>query len=71
MRGKIIKLSQRGWGFIISPEKRFTRIFFFWSGLKPQYDFESLKVGDEVKFDLIYKENRGWRAINIEVANDY
>ena len=66
--GKIIKLSDKGWGFISSTELKFTRIFFHWSGLKQStLKFPELSVGMKVKFIPIEYKGQGWRAIKIEV----
>lgn len=57
-----------GYGFISSRSKPYTRIFFHWSALVPNTkDFTELKKGDKVKFDLIKYEDKGWRALKIEV----
>jgi hypothetical protein len=34
IKGKIIKVSDEGWGFISSKDIKFTRIFFHWTSLK-------------------------------------
>ena len=66
--GKIVKLSPSGWGFIISPELPFTRIFFHWTALQQNtLNFIDLRVGMKVKFfTQKYKEN-GVRAYKLEV----
>lgn len=69
MTGKIVKLSPKGWGFITSPEKPFTRIFFHWSGLSQKINFLDLKRDMVVSFDLITFQDKGIRAIKIELAN--
>lgn len=71
--GKIIKLSDKGWGFISSKEIPFTRIFFHWTGLNQNtLKFNELKTGMIVEFISIeLKEDskeKGWRAIKIEVV---
>lgn len=65
-----------GYGFINSPQKPYTRIYFHWSGIKPgNKNFAELNKGDTLEFDLIeYIEkvtnvNKGWRAINIDVVS--
>ncbi len=71
MIGKIIKLSENGWGFITSPEKPFTRIFFFWSGLEQStLNFTELKKDMKVEFELIEYKERGPRAIHIRVIDE-
>ncbi len=66
--GKIIKLSDDGWGFISSKEIPFTRIFFHWTSLNQDTShFKELKRGDEVEFTPIEVDGKGWRAIKIDV----
>ena len=68
--GKIVKLSERGWGFILSPQYQFTRIFFHWTALTQNtLNFTELKVGMRVRFfTQKYREN-GVRAYKIEVID--
>ena len=69
MTGKIIKLDKTGWGFITSVDKPFTRIFFHWTGLSQKApNFTELKKGMQVSFDIIEYQDKGWRAIKIEVS---
>lgn len=66
--GKIIKISDEGWGFISSKEVKFTRIFFHWTSLKQNtINFTELKNGMKVEFTPIEVEGKGWRAIKIVV----
>lgn len=66
--GKIIKVSDSGWGFISSKELKFTRIFFHWSSLKQNtLKFTELKNGMKVSFVAVEVPEKGWRAIKIEV----
>lgn len=75
VKGRIVKLSDEGWGFITSKEVKFTRIFFHWSSLTQEtIKFTELKVGMEVEFipqEVTPTETRpnqkGWRAIKINV----
>jgi cold shock CspA family protein len=68
VKGKIIKVSEEGWGFITSIEIKFTRIFFHWTSLKQEtLNFKDLKQGMEVEFTPIEVQDKGWRAIRIEV----
>ena len=67
--GKIIKLSPEGWGFITSKEVPFTRIFFHWTSLKQNTKkFLDLKVGMTVSFIPIEIDEKGTRAIKIQVV---
>lgn len=69
--GKIIHLAEDGWGFITTPEIRFVRIFFHWTGLKPgQPNFKELTKGMQVEFAIKEYPDRGIRAIKIEVVRN-
>jgi cold shock CspA family protein len=71
VEGKIIKLSDDGWGFITTKEIPFTRIFFHWTSLNQDtLHFTELKVGMEVEFTPIELNEKGWRAIRIDVLED-
>ena len=68
VKGKIIKVSEGGWGFISSKDIKFTRIFFHWTSLKQDtLKFTELKNGMKVEFTPIEVEGKGFRAIKIEV----
>lgn len=70
VRGKIIKVSDEGWGFISSKDIKFTRIFFHWTSLKQDtLKFQDLKNGMKVEFTPVEVEKKGWRAIKIRVVN--
>ena len=75
VKGKIVKLDkENGWGFIVSPELRFKRIYFHWSALSPTLDFIKLSIGDMLTFtpteytDPKTNEYKGWRAYKIELG---
>lgn len=72
MRGTIVKLDKTGgWGFITSKEKAFTRFFFYWTAIKSNLvQFTDLKLGQLVDFEPQWVEEKGWRAIRIELVND-
>ena len=71
VHGKIIKVSDGGWGFISSKDIKFTRIFFHWTSLKQDtLKFQELKNGMKVEFTPVEIEGKGWRAIKIEVLQD-
>lgn len=71
LTGKIIKLSDKGYGFISSRDKPFTRIFFHWSALQQTtMKFTDLKVGMKVMFESKEVIGKGMRAIKIEVIHD-
>lgn len=69
--GKIIKVSEDGWGFISSKEIKFTRIFFHWTSLRQDtLKFPELKQGMKVEFTPIEVQDKGWRAIKIKVLEN-
>jgi cold shock CspA family protein len=69
VQGKIIKVSDEGWGFISSKEIKFTRIFFHWTSLKQEtLKFQELRNGMRVEFTPVEVEGKGWRAIKIVVT---
>jgi cold shock CspA family protein len=71
VKGKIIKVSEDGWGFISSKEIKFTRIFFHWTSLKQDtLKFTDLKNGMKVEFTPVEVADKGWRAIKIRVLKD-
>lgn len=69
--GKVIKVSEAGWGFISCKEIAFTRIFFHWTSLKQEtLRFPDLKVGMQVEFTPVEVQGKGTRAIKIVVKED-
>jgi len=71
VKGKIIKVSSGGWGFISSKDIKFTRIFFHWTSLKQEtLKFTELKSGMKVEFTPVEVEGKGWRALKIEVLSN-
>jgi cold shock CspA family protein len=69
--GKIIKISDDGWGFISSKDIKFTRIFFHWTSLKQEtLRFQNLKNGMKVEFTPVEVPEKGYRAIKIVVVTD-
>jgi len=68
--GKIVKLHPNGWGFILSPQLQFTRIFFHWTALSQNtLNFTDLKVGMRVRFYTQHHKEQGVRAYRIEVMD--
>jgi cold shock CspA family protein len=66
--GRIIKLSDEGWGFISSKDIPFTRIFFHWTSLKQNtLNFKELKVGMKVEFTPNEVPGKGFRGVKVEV----
>lgn len=69
--GKIIHLSEQGYGFISSPDIKFTRIFFHWTGLEQgTLNFAELKKGMKVEFIAKEFDEKGWRAIKVKVIEE-
>lgn len=69
--GRIMGLSEKGFGFISSPDIKFTRIFFHWTALKPNtLNFTQLKLGMHVRFEPKNIPDKGIRAIKIEVIQN-
>jgi cold shock CspA family protein len=69
--GKIIKVSDEGWGFISSKDIKFTRIFFHWTSLKQDtLKFTDLRNGMKVEFTPVEVQDKGFRAIKIVVVKD-
>lgn len=67
--GKIIKVSDEGWGFVISNEIKFERIFFHWTSLvHDTLKFPDLKRGMQVEFVPVDKGERGYHAIKVKVV---
>jgi cold shock CspA family protein len=69
--GNISFLSEEGWGFILSKEIEFERIFFHWTGLtQDTARFKSLEKYMKVEFVPIELPGKGFRAIKIRVVNN-
>lgn len=69
VKGRIIKISEKGWGFISSKDIEFTRIFFHWTALRQDtLPFKELKAGMHCEFQPIQIQGRGWRAIHVKVV---
>ena len=70
IKGKILSLNDKGYGFISSTDLEFTKIYFHWSALnRNTVNFKDLKKGMKVEFKLI-KLERGYRAIKIQVIEN-
>lgn len=71
LTGRIIKLSDRGYGFISSKDIPFTKIFFHWSQLtQDTLNFQELRIGMIVEFEPLELENKGHRALRIRVLEN-
>lgn len=71
-KGRIIFIEpSKGFGFIISPDIPFTRIYFYWSSLVHDIlNFKDLTIGMEVEFIPITQIDKGMKAIKIKVINN-
>lgn len=66
--GRIIKIHRSGWGFIVSKDIQFTRIFFHWTALRQDtLRFLELKTGMLVEFTPLEIPDKGYRAMHIRV----
>ena len=71
IQGKIIKVSESGWGFISSRDIKFTRIFFHWTSLmQDTLKFTEIHNGMKCEFTPIEVEGKGFRAIRIRIIQD-
>jgi len=71
INGRVIKISkEKGWGFISSFDKPFTRIFFHWSALEPTFNILNLNPGAKVEFEPMEIPEKGWRAMRIKVIEN-
>lgn len=70
IKGEIIGLSKKGFGFIGTKEIPFTRIFFHWSALEPTTKhFSEIQMQDNVEFEIMEHETKGLRAVAIKVLD--
>lgn len=68
VHGKIIKVSDDGWGFISSKDLPFTRIFFHWTSLvQDTLKFKELKKGMKCEFEPRDIPEKGTRAYKIKI----
>ena len=66
--GKIIKVDEKGWGFITTKEVPFTRIFFHWTALmQDTLNFKQLQTNMKVEFKAQQIPEKGWRALKVRV----
>jgi len=70
VEGKIIKVSEKGYAFIISKDIPFTRIFMHWTALmNDTIHFTELRKGMIVEFTPQETEKQGFRAIRAKVLD--
>lgn len=67
MKGKIARLTDRGFGFITPDEGGDRDVFFHARSLVEGVEYDSLKEGDEVTYDLEEGE-KGPAATNVKPA---
>lgn len=78
IKGKIIRIDPKGYGFIISSELPFERVFFHWSSLRNNtLRFPNLRRGMTVEFvarhqgkDEITGDDKGYKGIRIIVVDE-
>ena len=63
--GKIVKVNEKGFGFIQPDTSGERDIFFHVSGLKNRAEFDGLTVGDRVQYEIDDSQDRP-RANNVE-----
>lgn len=69
VKGQIVALKPNGYGFIVSPDIPFERIYFHWTALKQStLRFPALEKGMKVEFQAQNRGDRGYRAVYIEVV---
>lgn len=69
VKGQIVAIKPNGYGFIVSPDIPFERIYFHWTALKQNtLRFPQLERGMKVEFQPQNRGDRGYRAIYIEVT---
>ena len=69
--GQIVATKPSGFGFIVSPDIPFERIYFHWTGLRQNtLRFPMLKRGMKVEFQPQHRGERGYRALHIEVIGE-
>lgn len=71
VRGKLTRVDPKGFGFIISRDIPYTRIFFHWSGLlQTTLNFKDLEKGMIVEFNPFLLKDKGYRALRIKVVEE-
>ncbi len=66
MKGKIVRLTDRGFGFI-TPDEGGKDLFFHARSLQEGVTFDSLKEGQEVSYE-VQDGDKGPSAVNVMVA---
>lgn len=66
--GKITFIDESGWGFILSKDVPFTRIFFHWTQLRQDtLNFKDIEEGMKVEFIPKEIQDKGYRAYRIKI----
>lgn len=69
--GKITFIDESGWGFILSKDVPFTRIFFHWTQLRQDtLNFKDIEEGMKVEFIPKETPDKGYRAYRIKIISD-
>lgn len=69
--GKITFIDESGWGFILSKDVPFTRIFFHWTQLRQDtLNFKDIEEGMKVEFIPKETSDKGYRAYRIKILED-
>lgn len=67
--GKIIHLNkEKGYFFVTSYAKPFTRIHVHWQSLHHTLNILNLNEGDEVSGELRQNSDGGWRLIRVDLV---
>ena len=66
--GKIVKVDDKGYGFIQPDEEGKRDMFFHVSGMQNRAEFDSLNVGDRVQYDIDNSQDRP-RGIDVEITS--
>lgn len=66
MTGRIFAINKRGYGFIMSEEIPFKRIFFHWTALAAGTEFTDLQRKDIVEFETKESPVGGLNAIKVK-----
>lgn len=69
--GKITFIDESGWGFILSKDVPFTRIFFHWTQLRQDtLNFKDIEEGMKVEFIPKEIQDKGYRAYRIKIISE-
>lgn len=66
--GKIVKIRDRGFGFI-QPDSEDADIYFHVTGLLHRAEFDELQLGDRVRYEVDNSQDRP-RAVKVQRVSD-